>query len=82
MPEIKLSKCKCCKADVFWIQSKGKNQIVDAKPKMGYVFIEGSHVEGQSGSLTLDQGGSWVFKKLYESHFATCPCADKFRKKG
>lgn len=73
MPENKrkTSECKGCGADVIWIMYRGKKHPVDAKTKRGFVFIEDEYGEDI---------GAVEMASIHESHFATCPKADEFRK--
>ncbi len=61
-----MSKCKGCRAEILWIETAtGKLMPIDVKPKK--VFRR-------------NERGHWVLIEGYESHFATCPKADQFRK--
>jgi len=63
--------CKGCGQSIIWIKTiAGKNHPVNAMPKK--LWIDGDDI-----GLP---GGGWSVEKCYESHFATCPAADKFRK--
>jgi len=65
---LKSFKCQGCGADTAWIETKGKRHLINRKPKKMFV---------------LDSFDRFIAAKLvncYESHFATCPDADKFRK--
>lgn len=68
-------KCRSCGAPVKFIKSKrGKWMIVDAKPVEGSL---GDQLVFGDGSVRKAKEG----EKGYVTHFATCPDADKFRKK-
>ena len=61
-----MAECKSCKANIEWICTPdGKKQPIDAKPKKMWVYFE-----------TV----GWQLVDCYESHFSTCPDADKHRK--
>jgi hypothetical protein len=69
--------CRSCKADILWIKSRQKdgttkNVPVNAVARMMWVLVE---------SNNPTYGSSWKLVKAFESHFVTCPDADKFRKK-
>lgn len=79
-----MAKCKACGADIMWIgTANGKNMPVNAQKipyKMNwkdgkYTLItpEGKLVKADL-DLSSDDFG-------YESHFATCPAAETFRRK-
>lgn len=82
------SKCRSCGAPVIWIKTKlNKRMIVDAEPVWikkdyhGYPFfhLDGSQVSGILAG-DADDDPDVKFIEAYQSHFATCPDADKFRK--
>ena len=64
------TKCKSCDADIIWIKTKkGKFHPVDAKPKK--LWVQDQYSVEFNGMMLVD---------CYESHFATCPNADKHRR--
>jgi len=66
------AKCKSCGAEIEWIKTKaGKNAPIDAKPVK--VYIEAPDLIGHENR--------WILISAFTSHFATCPDADKFRRK-
>lgn len=77
---MKTIKCRACDADIFFAPTAaGKSVPLDAKPvENGNYFLDDggiARVIGK-GQFTL------VARELYLSHFATCPDAQRFRKKG
>jgi hypothetical protein len=61
-----ISKCKACEADIVWMKTaKGNNIPVDAETVEEDLL--GTPVVFDPDTMT--------------SHFATCPSADKFRRK-
>jgi hypothetical protein len=67
-----MANCKSCQAPIIWVKtSSGKNMPVDEKPESR--FILDGRGEGNTPYATMI--------KAYVSHFATCPNADKHRKK-
>jgi hypothetical protein len=61
-----MTTCKSCGAQIqFVITKTGKKMPLDAKPRRFYVI----------------QGGMPVQFQGHEPHFATCPKADRFKKK-
>lgn len=84
-----MSNCRACGAEIMWIKMKGtgKNMPVDAKP---ISYSENLH-PGAEGALTLVTAGGTIVRTQfdpagdkvgYTSHFATCPNAEQFRRKG
>lgn len=73
MSERKTSKCNRCGAEIIWIEYLGTKHPVDAKPKRGFIFIEDEYG---------NDIGSVEMAAIHESHFATCPEADKLPGKG
>lgn len=75
MSEPKITQCKSCNANIFFVTSKnGKYIPVDAE----IITSNGNDilwVDETAGFKKLAEG-----RKGYISHFATCPDADKFRK--
>ena len=82
-----MARCKACGALIIWIKlPSGKSMPCDEK-KIPYKTL----VPGTKGSLTLvcpdgrvasgefDPGSD---KYAYTSHFATCPAAKQFRRRG
>lgn len=63
-----MAQCASCKAEILWITYNGKKHPVDAKPKKGFILTP-----------DLIDGVRAVYAEIHESHFATCPDADKFR---
>ncbi len=67
----KISKCRGCQAEIIWIETKsGRKMPLDAKAKT--VFIK-------KWSM-MDGVYYWAADLGHESHFATCPQADQFRR--
>ena len=80
---ITMSRCKACGAEIVWVKMKtGKNMPCDAHkipyrntfPKGDLILVtpDGKLARGEL-DLNSDTYG-------YESHFATCPAAKKFRR--
>lgn len=69
---MKIVKCRSCKANIFYIKYKGKAHPINAMPRKVFVPVG----ENKFGSVS-----SWELMYGYESHFATCPDAAKWRKK-
>lgn len=66
-----ITKCRSCRAEIFFIKYKGKPHPVNAKPKK--VFVS---EEDEFGNVFC-----WELVNGYESHFSDCPQADSWRKK-
>jgi hypothetical protein len=71
-------KCTGCGADVVWVrmQKSGKWMILDAKAKQMVRLVENEQTRAMGGGRPLAE-----VVKVYESHWVTCPVADKFRGK-
>jgi hypothetical protein len=70
MGAVSRSTCKWCDAPIVWATTlSGKSIPLDPK-----VYVVGVTVEGHPGVVDFVRGR--------ESHFATCPEADKHRKDG
>ena len=81
------SHCRGCGKQIAFIKTeKGKTMPVDPEPEYfipaggpnTYVMIDGSIKRGRKPD-DGDKEESWI---VYISHFATCPKADDFRKRG
>lgn len=61
--------CAACERDIIWAWTEqGKRMPVDPKPTM-------------RGTLEQSRGKmQFVMVPIYESHFATCPQAEEFRR--
>jgi len=68
--------CKSCKASIVWaMTTSGSRMPLDAKPV-------------KQGTFTLLEDGRYLLAEIatgddvdrYQSHFATCPNADRHRK--
>ena len=66
MIKMTLGECRGCGETILWLTRKGKRHPLNKKPKL--VFID-----------KQDEDGNFLWG--YESHFSTCPHADKFRNK-
>ena len=68
------SKCRGCGAEIRWIKTEANKAMpVDANPRNFYV----ERIDSADGISRQ----TWKMMSGYESHFATCPKADQFRKK-
>jgi hypothetical protein len=60
--------CKGCGAEIIWIKTQaGKNMCLDAKPGKRYVCLPHNN---------------WFMFDSFKPHWATCPQAEQFKKKG
>lgn len=85
---MKKSTCRGCGAPIVWIRTAaGKSMPCDAQPVL-YKAREGAAgkiVTGNGTVLSADIGGLAAFEPDgvgHVSHFATCPAAEQFRRKG
>ena len=85
MSEEKISKCRSCGADIIWIKmASGKMMPCDATPirytlnftsgKLTLVTPDGKIARGDADPVSGERVG-------YQSHFATCPCAELHRRR-
>lgn len=78
----KVVECRSCKASIFFIRTpKGKAHPVDAKSvRIWTPANRGGRDAGFNPSDPRDvTPEEWIQVEGYQSHFATCPDADRFR---
>ena len=86
-------KCKSCGKEIVWIKmyGSGKSMPVDAEPVSVLLYGEGLNTFIRNDGVTIqgrEIGDAWdedpnaKIISAYRSHFATCPAADKHRKRG
>lgn len=79
-----MSKCKSCGAEIIWIKTASGKMMPCNPQKISYknTFPRGNMTlitpEGKIVTGTIDISSDTYG---YESHFATCPAASKFRKR-
>lgn len=79
-----MSKCKSCGAEIIWIKTASGKMMPYNPQKISYknTFPRGNMTlitpEGKIVTGTIDLSSDTYG---YESHFATCPAASKFRKR-
>lgn len=79
-----MSKCKSCGAEIIWIKTASGKMMPCNPQKISYknTFPRGNMTlitpEGKFVTGTIDLSSDTYG---YESHFATCPAASKFRKR-
>lgn len=79
-----MSKCKSCGAEIIWIKTASGKMMPCNPQKISYknTFPIGNMTlitpEGKIVTGTIDLSSDTYG---YESHFATCPAASKFRKR-
>lgn len=79
-----MSKCKSCGAEIIWIKTASGKMMPCNPQKISYknTFPRGNMTlitpEGKIVTGTIDLSSDTYG---YESHFATCPAASKFRKR-
>lgn len=80
-----MAQCNSCGAEILWCKTtSGKRMPLDSEPtKAGLFVIEGDpkiDADEEGGPLARKASpGYWGEK--YTSHFATCPDADRWRKR-
>lgn len=78
-----MSRCRSCGADIIWIKmASGKAMPCDADP-IPYceVFSGGMKLVTKNGEIVQGAYDGTSENVAYQSHFATCPDANKFRKR-
>lgn len=86
-----MAKCRACGAEIGFIKTqkgtttpvKEPGAWVTTDPEgIPFVLQDGSVVKAKQveGPVTQDTAKEAGYKMGYTSHFATCPCADQFRK--
>lgn len=76
--------CKACPAAIRWVTtSAGRKMPIDAEPNVftGTIILK-TNSSGEEIAHHIDRKKSHVDGPYYTSHFATCPEAQRFRKKG
>jgi hypothetical protein len=70
--QISVKRCSSCGAEIFWaITQRGSRIPLDVQNSLGFI-LEGGKVDG---APLVSQ------KRVYQTHFATCPHAKQHRKK-
>lgn len=76
--------CRSCGAEIIWIKMKGSGKAMpcDAKPiPYREVFSNGMKLVTESGEVVQGCFEGTSDKTGYVSHFATCPNANRHRRK-
>jgi hypothetical protein len=69
-----VSRCKSCGAEIIWaVTTNGRRIPLDAEPEVDAPGLFRIEIGGPPP-------GAFAVRKLYTSHFATCPNADQHRK--
>lgn len=86
-----MSRCRGCGAEIIWKKTPmGKKIPVDPEPvwieqgleKRTFLRADGSFVLGRKvGDAYDDNDPDSNLIEAYESHFATCPVSEQFRRK-
>lgn len=78
-----MSKCKACEATILFVKfPSGKSNPIDPTPTPNgnIIMAEGDDYDAR----VLKRDEAIIAREnqipLYESHFSSCPMADKFRK--
>lgn len=77
-----MSRCKACGAPIIWVKLRSGKMMPCDVQKIPYVADFNGELElvTEDGKVTrarLDVGSDRIG---YQSHFATCPAANQFRK--
>ena len=81
-----MSKCKSCGAEIIWITTTtGKKMPVDAGAVQFHQDPAGKEIFVTNGGAvvrgTTAKKGDSGTSEGYNSHFATCPFADQYRRR-
>lgn len=81
---MKTTQCRGCGAQIKFIKtSRGKWMPVDPEPIHASDVREGDYLIGEDGELFKILGESDQENDFgYVPHFATCPKADEFKRRG
>ena len=74
------SPCKACGLEILWVHTAATNRLMPLDPEPcpdGNIAIVEDRAHVKKGDLFEERAAGL----LYKSHFATCPQADKFRRK-
>ena len=70
---MKISRCQACNAEIIWaLTGRGKRAPFDAEPVTMMTLDPEARSDGTPVATSVS---------AYRSHFATCPAADKFRRR-
>jgi hypothetical protein len=74
--------CRTCKAPVFRALSENqKTMVMDTEPVVVSAWARGLFVVSDGVAVAWKKGHPMPEGSLYQSHFATCPDADEWRKR-
>lgn len=79
-----MAKCKACGAEIIWIKTaRGKAMPIDEKPIPYYKGNNDRIITPDRKIVRCDLDGKTedFIGFGYISHFATCPAAERFRRK-
>ena len=79
MSSFNRGKCRGCGKEIGWIKMlfTNKNMPVDLKPQQMVMLLD----DLPEGTISNFQPDRATMVKVYMPHWATCPKADKFKKK-
>ena len=87
-----MPKCKGCGREIIWVKSaKGKaipcdpDLITFCPDKEGdqvYITEDGQYIRGYDKPADGNGFDDWSARRGRVAHFATCPQADRFRRRG
>lgn len=81
----KIDRCKACEAPIIWSEtSTGHAMPVDASPVDDGNVLLFPTADRKYVAIVVakTEAGAWAGRERYKSHFATCPAAAAFRRKG
>ena len=74
---MKTAECRGCGEPIIWVVTAGgKKMRLDAEPTSAGQYA----LEYEGETATARRVGEGYTGDRYESHFATCPSADQFRR--
>lgn len=74
---IKVVSCRGCCDQIFFVKINGKFHPLNFNPKL--VFVPKEFIKNDQNEII--EVKQWEIAAGYESHFATCKFAHRFRKK-
>lgn len=79
-----MAKCKACGAEIKWVEMdpSGKPMPVDPAPLSVVLSIKDMPYDLIDKELSSRKYNRAVVVRAYQPHWASCPAADQFRKRG
>ena len=83
--EVRVTQCRSCRAEIVWARTpRGKNMPIDATPVPDgeWMLVEGEDEKPQAKPFNSTHAAADGMGQMarYQSHFKSCPNADKHSK--